>query len=219
MISITQMRAARALLDMSQSDVAEAIGISKNALSNIESGQSHPPATRVEHIKTFYESRGVEFTSGDGVRRRQAQIVEYNGADGFRAFMDDVYTTVKEHGGLICVHNVAPDNWVKWLGPEWNTFHTERMLKIEKKYEFRITIKQNDRNFLGKHVEYRWLPERSWNEQSFYAYGDKLALMLFDPEQISIRVVCSRQFADGFRSLFSLAWDHIPPIPATEKKK
>jgi hypothetical protein len=93
------------------------------------------------------------------------------------------------------------------------------MLKIKKKYEFRITIKQNDKNFLGKHAEYRWLPERSWNEQSFYAYGDKLALMLFEPEQVSIRTVCSRQFADGFRALFSLAWDHIPPIPGVEAKK
>jgi transcriptional regulator with XRE-family HTH domain len=216
MISTTQMRAARAMLNLSQSEVAESVGISTNSLSSIEGGHTHPRASHVEGIKLFYESRGVEFIAGDGVRRRTAQLIEYNGADGFRSFMDDVYETVKEQGGLICVHDVAPDNWVKWLGPEWNAAHTERMLKIKKKYQFQITIKANDQNFLGRHAEYRWLPEQSFNPQSFYAYGDKLALMLFEPERVTIRVIYSREFAAGFRSLFSLAWNNIPPIPGAE---
>jgi len=218
MISNAQMRSARALLDLSQGDVAKALRISANALSNIESGISHP-SDRIADLTKFYESRGVEFIQGDGVRRRTAQLIEYSGADGFRSFMDDVYETVKEQGGLICVHDVAPDNWVKWLGPEWNAMHTERMLTIKKKYEFRITIKKNDQNFLGKHAEYRWLPEQSWNPQSFYAYGDRLALLLFEAEQVTIRIIYSRQFAEGFRSLFSLAWNNIPPIPGAEAKR
>lgn len=217
MISITQMRAARALLNLSQSSVSKELGIATNTLSKIESGQADPAASRIDFIQTFYESRGVEFTSGDGVRKRQAQIIEYKGADGFRAFMDDVYATVKETGGSVCVHDVAPENWIKWLGREWNEFHTARMTQIERKFDFKITIKQGDHNFIGKHVEYRWLPERSWNDQSFYAYGDKLALLLFQPEDVNIRVVHSRQFADGFRALFTLAWEHIPPIPEAER--
>ena len=218
MISNAQMRSARALLDLSQGDVAKTLKISANALSNIESGISHP-SDRISDLTKFYESRGIEFIPGDGVRRRTAQLIEYNGADGFRSFMDDVYETVKEQGGIICVHDVKPDNWLHWLGQEWNAMHTKRMLEIKKKYEFRITIKANDQNFLGRHAEYRWLPEKSWNPQSFYAYGDRLALMLFEPEQVTIRVIYSRQFADGFRSLFSLAWENIPPIPGAEARR
>lgn len=216
MISLNQMRAARALLDLSQEEVAHAIHVATNTFSKIENGKSGISVEHMRDIQRFYESHGVEFIPGDGVRKRQGLIVEYNGAEGFRSFMDDVYETVKVQGGLICIHNVRPDNWIKWLGKEWNTFHTERMLKIRKSFEFRITIKQGDHNFLGKHAEYRWLPERSWNDQTFYAYGDRLALMLFEPEAINIRVIHSKRFSAGFRSLFSLAWEHIPPIPPKE---
>lgn len=217
MISLAQMRAARALLDLSQGQVAEAIGLSTNGFSNIETGHSQPPASRVERIKIFYESRGIEFIPGDGVRKRIAQIIEYKGAEGFSAFMDDVYNTVKGNGGLVCVHNVRPDNWMKWLGNDFFLFHTDRMQKIEKEYKVKITIKQNDHNFLGsKHAEYRWMPERMWNDQSFYSYGDKLALMIFQPDEVHIRVICSKEFAEGFRSLFNLAWENIPSIPHME---
>jgi hypothetical protein len=134
--------------------------------------------------------------------------------------MDDVYNTVKEKGGIVCVHNVRPDYWMKWLGNDFFLLHTGRMQKIEKDYEVRITIKQGDYNLLGsKHAEYRWLPERMWNDQSFYSYGDKLALMVFQPEDVDIRVVCNWQFAEGFRSLFNLAWDNIPPIPNVEQRR
>lgn len=213
MISLNQMRAARALLDLSQQDVASAIHVATNTFSKIEGGKSGISTSHMKAIQSFYESHGIEFIPGDGVRKKQGLIVEYSGADGFQAFMDDVYETVKTQGGLICVHNVSPDNWIKWLGREWNEFHTERMLKIKRGFDVRITIKRNDYNLIGKHAEYRWLPESAWNDQSFYAYGDRLALMLFDENELNIRVIHSKQFAEGFRALFSLAWDHIPPLP------
>lgn len=210
------MRAARALLDFSQEEVAKAIHVATNTFSKIESGKSGISIEHMKDIQRFYEQHGIEFIPNDGIRKRQGQIIEYKNAEGFRAFMDDVYETVRTQGGLICVHNVSPDNWIKWLGKEWNAAHTERMLKIKKSFDYRITIKKNDYNLIGRHAEYRWLPERSWNDQSFYAYGDRLALMLFEPEAVNIRVIHSKQFAAGFRALFSLAWEHIPPIPPKE---
>lgn len=220
MISITQMRAARALLNLSQEDVAQTVGIAANTLSKIEQAKTDPHASSIDLIQTFYESRGIEFTSGEGVRKRVAQIVEHKGAEGFRAFMDDVYNNIKEHGGIVCAHDVRPDYWMKWLGKDWLEFHSDRMLKIEKDYKVRITIRHDDHNLLGsRHAEYRWLPEGMWNDQSFYSYGDKLALMVFQPDDIHIRVICSQQFAEGFRALFNLAWESIPPIPNVEQRR
>lgn len=213
MISLDQIRAARALLDLSQEDVASALRVATNTFSRMESGKSGISVDHMRSIQRFYEQRGVEFIPNEGIRKRQGQLVEYRGAEGFRAFMDDVHETVKAQGGLVCVHNVSPANWIKWLGREWNAAHTERMLKIRRAFEFKITIRHGDQNFIGRHAEYRWLPEKSWNDQSFYAYGDRLALLLFDAQDVSIRVVHSRQFASGFRSLFSLAWENISPVP------
>lgn len=220
MISITQMRAARALLNLSQEDVAQTVGIAANTLSKIEQAKTDPHASSIDLIQTFYESRGIEFTSGEGVRKRVAQIIEHKGAEGFRAFMDDVYNNIKEHGGIVCAHDVRPDYWMKWLGNDFFLLHTNRMQKIEKNYKVRITIRHGDSNLLGsKHAEYRWLPEGMWNDQAFYSYADKLALIVFEPDDIHIRVICSQQFAEGFRSLFNLAWDSIPPIPDMEQKR
>ncbi len=215
-ITIEQIKAARALLKWNQKELAAHAGLHDDQVHSFESGRTRSLEV-LEAIQKAFADEGIEFMTG-GVRKRVAQIKAYDGVEGFRAFMDDVYETVKEHGGMICVHNVAPNNWIKWLGREWNAFHTSRMQKIDKKFDFRITIKENDNNLIGKHAEYRWLPERSWNDQSFYAYGDKLALMLFEEEDVNIRVIHNQQFADGFRSLFCLAWDHIPPISSNSSR-
>jgi hypothetical protein len=184
----------------------------------MESGKSGISVEHMRDIQRFYERHGIEFIAADGVRKGRGRIIEYKGADGFRAFMDDVYETIKTQGGLACIHNARPDNWIKWLGAEWNSFHTERMLKIKKAFDFKITVRQGDQNFIGKHAEYRWLPQSLSNDETFYAYGDRLGLLMFEPESVNIRVIHSRQFADGFRSLFALAWEHIPAIQLKEEK-
>jgi len=215
-ISANQIKAARGLLDWTQDDLAKHAGLQVGQIRRFESGGSQALDV-LDAIERAFTHSGIEFIP-DGVRKSRGRIVEYNGAEGFRAFMDDVYETVRTQGGLVCVHNVRPDNWVEWLGREWNDFHTDRMLKIEKPFDFRITIRQDDYNLIGRHAEYRWLPESAWNDQSFYAYGDRLALMLFSQDDVNIRVIHSAQFAAGFRALFSLAWDNIPPIPPREER-
>jgi transcriptional regulator with XRE-family HTH domain len=216
-ITIQQIKAARALLDWTQEDLAGHSGLNIDQIRRFEAARSRPLDV-LESIYNTLIAQGLDFVDG-GVKRK-ALIKEYSGAEGFRAFMDDVYNTVKENGGIVCAHNVHPDYWMKWLGKEFFLLHTGRMQKIEKDYEVRITIKQDDHNLLGsKHAEYRWLPERLWNDQSFYSYGDKLALMTFQPDDVNIRVIHNLHFAEGFRSLFNLAWDNIPPIPNVERKQ
>jgi len=61
MISVDQIRAARALLNVSQADVAGWVGISKNALCAIESGASTPRPATAAAIQHQLEIRGVVF--------------------------------------------------------------------------------------------------------------------------------------------------------------
>lgn len=212
-----QIRAGRELLGLNQADVAKIMDVSLSKISRAENGDTKSIDTLLQ-MKAVLDRLGIEISEDGGVRPKQSKVERFVGAEGFRHFMDDVHATVKMQGGLICVHNVDPSNWIKWLGAEWNAAHTERMQQITKKFDFRITVRQNDDNHIGKHAEYRWLPEHSWNDQSFYAYGDKLALLLFLSNEITIHVIHSQQFADGFRSLFAIAWDHIPPIKGKAQK-
>jgi DNA-binding XRE family transcriptional regulator len=70
MISPSQIRGARAMLGLTQSDLAAKAGISKTALIAIETAASDPKASTLSAIQSALESAGVEFTNGDqpGVR-------------------------------------------------------------------------------------------------------------------------------------------------------
>ena len=209
MITPTQMRAARAILDISQAEAAKLLGIAPNTLSKIESGQADPPTSRVAEIQKFYEDRGIEFTEGDGTRRRQSYVHRYAGIEGFRAFMDDVYETSKKYGGELCLFNTQPSLWHKYLGKEWYQMHTARMGEIHPPLRVRIAIREGDDSFIFPIAEYRWIPKDKWKDKTFYAYGPKLGLLNFKgDEDIEILVINEAEFADSFRVLYEMAWQN-----------
>lgn len=216
-ITAQQLRSARAFLDVSRNDVSAATGVGVQTLADLENGKTDSPrVSTLETLRLFYESRGIEFTDEGGIRPRKVIVQQYQGAEGFRKFMDDVYEVAKTQGGEICLHNADPAHWLRWLGIEWNTMHTNRMLKLGK-LNFKITAGHNDHNLIGKHAEYRWLPREMWNDQSFYAYGDRIALLNFEKETIHIVVMHSIKFADGFRKLFNVAWNSVASVPDKQR--
>ncbi len=214
MITANQLRAARALLDVSQTAIAQTIGVSANTISNIEKGLNNPSHDTLLRIQNYFEMNGVEFTDGEGIKRHQEKVISYEGTDGFRKFMDDVYEVASTQGGEICLMNAKPDNWIKWLGKEWYDRHTLRMQSIVKKINFKVTIRHGDYNFIGgKHSEYRWISEDLWNEQSFYAYGDRIGFLNFEEDSLQIFVLKQKQFTDSYRKLFNIAWDQVTALP------
>ena len=69
MISHHQIKAARALLDWSQSYLAESVDISPPTLRNIEAGGNAKQDT-LRTIKLLFETNGLEFLDNDGVTLR-----------------------------------------------------------------------------------------------------------------------------------------------------
>lgn len=57
--------AARALLGISQSELAEATGLAANTILMFETGQSEPRAVTVDTLRRVLEERGIEFRNGD----------------------------------------------------------------------------------------------------------------------------------------------------------
>jgi predicted transcriptional regulator len=72
MISSRQIRAARALLDWSQQQLADKAIVSLNALVRLESGKVDPRVSTLEAIEKTLVKAGIEFipsgTKGEGVR-------------------------------------------------------------------------------------------------------------------------------------------------------
>ncbi len=213
-ITPQQLRSARAYLDVSRNDVSDATGIGVQTLADLENGKTDSPRiSTLDTLRLYYEANGLEFTDDGGIRPNKVRVQQYEGPEGFRRFMDEVYDVAKTQGGEICLHNAKPANWIKWLGVEWNLMHTERMVAIKDHMDFKITAGHDDYQLIGKHAEYRWLPKEMWNDQSFYAYGDRIALLNFEEDSVHIVVMHNKKFADGFRSLFNVAWDNVTIKP------
>lgn len=73
MLTAAHIRAARALLDITQAELAERVGISKTGLNNIERGNTDPKASTLSAIERYLTDAGIEFTNGGepGVKLRR----------------------------------------------------------------------------------------------------------------------------------------------------
>ena len=72
-ISPEQSRAARGLLDWSQTKLGTLANLSESTIRDFEKGRRLPTANNLAAIRTTLEAAGVEFTNGDqpGVRLRK----------------------------------------------------------------------------------------------------------------------------------------------------
>lgn len=214
MPTIEQIRAARALVGWSQGDLAENAGLSQTGIARIENGTNHPNSTTISKICGAFDRADIEFIGESGVKKRTGEIRTLSGVQGFKDFMDDVYNVAKEQGGEICLYNANPENWNKWLGQDWYEMHSERMQSIKDNYVFSVSVNEGEGQFIGKDfVEYRWFPKEIFNEQSFYSYGNRLAFLNFSDNNVTINILDNKDFAEGFRSLFNIAWKNVSVKP------
>ena len=70
--------AARALLGISQTQLAEATGVAAHTILRFETNQSEPRSATVEVLRRYLETRGIEFAN--------------SGAPGVRLWPDRVKT-------------------------------------------------------------------------------------------------------------------------------
>lgn len=203
MISSLQALLARTLLRWSQKEAALKLGINPATLSNIETGDSDPPASRLLQLQQFYENEGVEFTERDGVRWKAVGMSELKGFEGFKAFIDDVYDTVKD-GGDVCVSNVDERQFEYWQGVHASDY-LSKMEKVQD-LQFRVLIQEGDDYFTAKYADYRFLPSDYFTGVPTYVYGTKKAEILFEEDTVTVFVIDNVRMADAQRATFNLAW-------------
>lgn len=64
-ITAAQIRGARAMLNMKQSELAEAAGLSNKALTSIETGAASPRAATQDKLRSVLEAAGAVFIETD----------------------------------------------------------------------------------------------------------------------------------------------------------
>lgn len=213
-LSPAQIRAATALLNMTQKDLSDATGITRANLSKFDKGQTTFRTDTMARLIDFFENNNIQFTKNNGAEFKPKQdIVKLYGEQGFNALMNDVYEEMRQrNGGEICVSNVNERHWYRWMGEENYKAHAQRMKPIPNMH-FKIFVEEGDDFFIASEIaEYRYIPSQFFNEQSFYVYGDKLALIAFEEENVHVKIIHSAGWAQSFRRLFNYAWAHTPQI-------
>lgn len=214
MITIKQIRAARAILGWSQERLAERAGLNSKTIQNIEIGEVIPRMDTATAIQSAFENHGLEFLPGNGVRERDEYLTILEGPDVLSRLMDDIYETVK---------NRDMNDDILIIGvPEPNFKHPERKAvenHIKRLQEFgvreRIILKEGDTNFIAPPHWYRWIPEQEFNNCSgFYLYGNKFGLTSLEDRKKAI-IVESDLVSNAFRSFFFFIWNRSIIHPQT----
>ncbi len=211
MISSKQALLARTMLDMSQAGLAKTLGWAHQTVSKIEKGTVNPPASRLKELEEFFGNAGVEFLDGDGVRRSYG-IRRLTGSEGFKEFFDDIYNTIKKHGGDIFLRNAPDEAFTKWSNAmEFTAAHIERMKEL-KNYKFRILIEDGDLNTVSSdYAEYRHIPSNLYGSMPIYGYGPKCAVLTLKKNP-TIYIFDDHDVVEGFRNEFNQFWKQSKPI-------
>lgn len=208
-LSPSQCRAARALLDIKQAELAEASGLSAGVVIALEKGSTQTKAETLRKLRFTLERAGIEFGGDDGVKRRRGSIQILEGKDADRRLLDDLFNTLKDTGGEILISGlkeVTPDRTDDVAFLEW---HIDRLQKAG--ISERILIAEGDTNLVAPAHWYRQLPEAYFSQATFQLYGDKLAMIAWGDEQ-RVTIIENRLHARGFAKLFNFAWDNAKPV-------
>jgi len=204
MVTIEQIRAARALLGWSQSDLADHAGLSQTGIARIENGTNKPNSKTIAKILGAFDSANIEFISNSGVKKASGEIKKYSGREGFLRFYEDIYKTLENKPDTVYLSNADERQFERWLGEHLKD-HIQKILKL--KIRYKILIREGDSHFItSEFSEYRWLPSESFGSVPFYVYDNKLAFVLFE-EEPQVIVLDHPDIANAYKTQFLSSWE------------
>jgi hypothetical protein len=206
-----QIRAAMAMLNWENDDLAKVADISPSSVHNIKGGLTRPQARVLSAIRAAFESQGLEFIDNSGVRERPEGLEVYNGTEGLCNFMDKVFNHLSTHGGKARVSGVSNDDWIAGLG-DYNQVHIDRMNKLVVQKPdvevLNLSVEGTPENGLySSYVKYRYLPEQVFEPVPFYIFGESVGIINFqsDPSP-KIIIIQSSTVARAFSKQFDFFW-------------
>lgn len=177
MITREQIKAARALLDWSQKNLAEKSGVSEPTIKLIETARIHSKPDTLQLLQEAMEQGGVEFLAQNGVRFRNdlVTVIEkrHEDDDVYLRLLDDIYDTVKDSKEEV-LHSFI-DNA---LSPD-HVINRELMIR-KSGAPSRHLVRYKDTHLIYPLDEYRYLPKGFYLNNPTAVYADKFAVVVQD---------------------------------------
>lgn len=205
MISVEQIKAARALLEWTQEDLARAARLSKPAVNTLERRISNPKLATLDAIQKALEKAGVAFTEGPGVKLKsevlKTQIFE--GEDSLLRLIRDIFETLYGTDKELMISGIEEEKYKNLADP--------RILKeVDKRIKHGIKTKllscEGDTNFLEPIEHYKWLPKKFFPLTPYYIYDNKYAIFLWGPPK-KVVLIENAEIAEIYRQQFLALWE------------
>jgi transcriptional regulator with XRE-family HTH domain len=214
LLQARQIRAARALLDWSQDDLAAACGLSAATIRKLELGHISPRGSTTQQVRQALEDQGLEFLAPDGVRHRPEGLSTYDGAEGFLNFLDDIYIALRQRSGEVLMVASSDTALCRNFGVA-ETDYRDRLCKIARKAPIRCVF--TDPRFEGPdYASCRWLPQHCVDAVPFIVFADSCGMLMLDgPGVAEILCLQASSVARSYRSLFDTVWTKARPVDGT----
>ena len=209
MPTIEQIRAARALLGWSQSDLADQAGLSQTGIARIENGTNQPNSQTIAKIEAAFDKADVEFLDDSGVRKVKDRLKILEGKNSLQQLQDDIYHTLSGKGGevlLLGMDEVSPDEKADY---EYTKMHIERLRKAGIKE--RILVENTEDNYLAPKEWYKTMSAEYFCPHTVFIYDTKIALTLREPH-FRVLILDNPFFAECLKTFFNFIWDHAEKV-------
>ena len=207
MISSAQVRAARGLLNWTQSELADKCNLTKATIANIENDKHHLTSKTANKIHQAFRSAKVEFLINDGIRSKFDIVKTLDGREGVIYLLNDIYDSVKDVGGCVKISGIEKKSLTKIINNEYLEMHENRMEKVNNLSSKILSSDEAEDIEYKSYREYRQIPSEYFFPLPIYIYDRKVAFVMLDPlrvlliENFHLFLVNSNQF--------DMIWDNI----------
>lgn len=202
MITGRQCRAARALLNWSQADLANACGLSKTAINNFESNNASIKQSSAKKIKRALDDNNIDLTTNEGVQIKKDHVKILRGDDIFDRLFDDIVKTLTPAGGEVLILSINEEPADTELGQKVRA-HIERLQANN--ISERMIIQHPHSELIAPKEWYRCLPEHVFTYGLItLIYANKVAFLLWGNAMILL--VESSEAASSERERFEELW-------------
>lgn len=206
-----QIRAARAMLDWSQQDLADAAGVSKDTVKNYELSHNKPNTQTLSRIVSTLELAGIDFVS-EGVRKQKKEIQILEGKQGIKSLLDLVYQACREDEHLtIQVANADEALFVQWMA-EHDAPHRERMEQLGPRQIQSIVRDDVLRTVAGEYSQYKTLDRNQFGKVIIYIFGKHTALIEMSENNCKITLIENPLLGETMTRFFSVLWESAKPL-------
>jgi len=205
------MKAARALLDWSQEDLAETAKLCVATIRNLEKGSLSPRSAN--DVRKALENSGLEFYANNGLGYRKSSTQVFEGTDATDMFYVDLLETVKKSEGVVSVVCRSQELFLKSLGVT-NSINHDRLKDIceFENIQCLLSEAQNASHF-DESAQFRVLPKHYMGCSIYFAYGDRYAIALKE-DGFAFRYVVFQSISSVrmFLNEFFPLWNSAVPL-------